>query len=81
MSNFWSTPGESDFVHALGSKNVSAKLPGQDSLLACSLLISEDFLFSVDFPGDGSVFSTFVRGYKKTAIAEKRQENPEILTN
>ena len=51
------------------------------SLLTFSLLIREDFWPFPDFPSDRSDFSTFVGGYKITAIAEKRQENPEILTN
>ena len=34
---------------------------------------------SLDFLSDHSFCSTFVGGYKSTAIAEKREENPEIL--
>ena len=33
------------------------------------------------FPAIAIFFSTSVRGYKDTAIAEKREENPEILTD
>ena len=50
------------------------------ALLTLSSLASEDFFF-LDFPGDCAIFSTFVGGYKNTAIAEKREDNPEILTN
>ena len=53
----------------------------RDSLLTFSFLISEDFCFVLDFPSDRSIFSTFVGGYKNTAIAEKREENPEIPTH
>ena len=35
----------------------------------------------IDSPSDRSIFSTFAGGYRNTAIAEKREENPEILTN
>ena len=51
------------------------------SLLTLSLLISEDFWAFLSFPRDRSIFSTFVAGYKNIAIAEKREENIEILTN
>ena len=40
-----------------------------------SLLISEDFWLFLDFPSDRNIFSTFVWGYKNTAIAEKREGN------
>ena len=33
----------------------------------------------LNFPSDRSIFSNL--GHKNTAIAEKREENPEILTN
>ena len=35
----------------------------------------------LDFPSDRSTFGTFVGGRKNTAIAVKRKEKPEILTN
>ena len=52
-----------------------------NALLTFSLLISEDFWVFLSFLSDRSLFSTFVGLYKNTAIAEKREENPEILTN
>ena len=51
------------------------------SLLTFSLLLSEEFWLLLDFPSDRSIFSTFVGGYKNTAVAETREESPEILTN
>ena len=51
------------------------------TLLTFSLLISEDFRVFLSFPSGRSIFSTFARGYKNTAVAEKREEIPEILTN
>ena len=40
-----------------------------------------DFWVFLSFPSDRSAFSTFCqRSAKNTAIAEKREENPEILT-
>ena len=50
-------------------------------LLTFSLLMSEDVWFFLDFPSERSIFSTFAGGCLKTAIAEKREENPEILSN
>ena len=50
-------------------------------LLTFSLQMSEDFWISLDFPSDRSIFSAFVGGYESTVIAEKREENPEILTS
>ena len=47
-----------------------------EGLLTFSSLISEDLCLFLDFPSDRSIFSTFVGGYKSTAIAEKREENP-----
>ena len=39
------------------------------------LLISEDIWLFLDFTSDHSIFSTSVRGYTNTALAEKREEN------
>ena len=52
-----------------------------NDLVNLSLLISKDLWLLLRFPRDRSIFSTFVGAYKNTAIAEKREENPEILTN
>ena len=38
------------------------------------------FLIFLDLPSERSIFSTCVREYDNTAIAEKREETPEILT-
>ena len=62
-------------------KNFGEFYRARQTLLTFSLLISEDFCFFLDFPSDRSTFSTFVGGYENTAVAEKRKENPEILTN
>ena len=43
--------------------------------------ISEDFWLLVDHPCDRRIFSTCVGGYKNTAIAEKREANPESLVS
>ena len=51
------------------------------TLSTFSLPIGEDFWLFLDFLSDRSIFSTAVGGYKNTAIAEKREENPEIVTN
>ena len=51
------------------------------ALLTFSLLMSEDFWLFLAFPSDRGIFSTFVGGSKSIAIAEKREENTEILTN
>ena len=52
---------------------------GISLLTFSSLNISEDFWVFLSFPGDRSIFSAFPQ--RNTAIAEKREENPEILTN
>ena len=53
------------------------------SLLTVSLLITEDFWSIIDFPSNRSTFSTCLRVYKNNAIAiaGKREENPEMLTD
>ena len=51
------------------------------SLFTFSLLISEDFWRSLDFPSDRIIFSTLGGGKKNTAIAGKGEETPEFLTN
>ena len=51
------------------------------SLINFSLQISEDFWVFLSFPSDRSIFSTFVGGYKNTAIAEKREVNKYILNS
>ena len=43
-------------------------------------LFLKDFWIYLDSPSNRSTFSTYVGGCKNTAIAEKREENPEILT-
>ena len=37
--------------------------------------------WGLDFPGDRRIFSTSVGGQKNIAIAERGEENPEILAN
>ena len=45
------------------------------TLLTFSLLTSEESWLSLDFPGDRSILSTSVGGYKNPAIAGRREEN------
>ena len=51
------------------------------SVANLSLLIREDFGLFLDFPSDRCILSTFVGGHKGAAVAEEREEKPEILTN
>ena len=61
-------------------KSPATKIPREQNLVNL-FHISEDFWVSLSFLSDRSFLRTFVGGYKNTAIAEKREENPEILTN
>ena len=54
---------------------------GGRTLLTFSLLISEDFWHIPDFPAIAVFSAHLVEGIKNTAIAVKRKDNPEILTN
>ena len=51
------------------------------ALLTFSLLIRENIWVFLSFLSNRSIFDTFVGGSKTPVIAEKREENPEILIN
>ena len=70
------TPTRRAQSHFTGKVDFDTGTGRKASLLAFSSLISVDFWVFLSFPSDRGIFSTFARGYKNTAIAEKREGKP-----
>ena len=71
------------FIDGVWVVRVGAMSPSPANLLVNLLLIKLVRIsgFSSLFSAIAEFLSTFVGRYKSTAIAEEREENPEILTN